>query len=825
MLMLGMLVMAGATAALMFTTANGLFVGQAHAELDRQNQAVASEINNLTDRAAASLLIARQNPSFDRFYGADAPSESSRQDALADIQRTILYLQRVFAIDEICVIRANGVEDARCVQGTLAGVNDLSSDEADNPFFAPTLALEDGEVYRSTEPYMSPDTDRWVVAHATPIILADGRRVGLLHFEIPLDWFAVKVMDRTLTGAYSFLLDREGHLLVHPQLGGASEVERPRPGAVNDETHAFPHSTAWGSSDFRTMAAEMLSRGGGTTSYADAVDTYEVVYQPVFAGHWIVATVLPHTTIYHSAARLIRDTLVIVVPLLTLALVLMVWYGTRLLTPLRTLARALHAIGAGQLQTLGITGNDEIGELGRAFDHMAGELQASLQKRVEVEAALQHQALHDALTELPNRAWLQDLLEGRIAAGEHDGRAWALLLLDLDRFKEVNDTLGHEVGDQLLQEIARRLQSELRTCDAVARLGGDEFAVLLGDADMLTAPRVVTRLIEVLEAPMQLKGQQVSVGASIGIALHPDHGHDVPTLLRRADMAMYVAKRSGSGFAVSQPEHEQPMTERVARIGALRQAISDQQLILYYQPIVDCQTQELIGVEALVRWQHPQQGLIPPDHFIPLAEETGLIRPLTRWVLGAALHQCRAWQDAGFDLPVSVNLSAHDVQDTTLPELVSEQLAETDLSAGCLTVELTETALMADPERALNTLVRLEAMGVKIAIDDFGVGYSSLSYLTRLPAHQLKIDRSFVLGLAHGTREAAVVRSTNELGHTLGLSVLAEGVEDAATREFLAGVGCDQVQGFHLGRPLPADEIVRWFAERASTGGEQRLAA
>jgi diguanylate cyclase (GGDEF)-like protein len=529
--------------------------------------------------------------------------------------------------------------------------------------------------------------------------------------------------------------------------------------------------------------------------------------------------------IYEPGAQLLRNTLVIVVPLLGLALALMVWYGARLLAPLRTLAAALRAVGSGRLQTLGIKGQDEIGQLGRAFDHMSAELQASLQKRVEVEAALQHQALHDVLTELPNRAWLQKRLDQGIAAAERDRRPWALLLLDLDRFKEVNDTLGHQAGDRLLQLVARRLEGELRTCDAVARLGGDEFAILLGDADALTAPRVVARLLEVLEAPVQLDGHDVTIGGSVGIALYPDHGTDVPTLMRHADIAMYVAKRAGSGFAMAAPEHQQPAIERLGRIGALRQAISNDQLTLYFQPIVDCHSKVLLGVEALVRWQHPLYGLVPPDEFIPLAEETGLIKPLTRWVIGAALQQCRAWHTAGLNLRVAVNLSGHDVQDPTLPDIIAHQLSDVGLAASSLTVELTETALMADPEGALKTLVRLGEMGVEIAIDDFGTGYSSLSYLTRLPVHLLKIDRSFVRELASETRQAAVVRSTVELGHTLGLQVVAEGVEDEATREFLSEIGCDRAQGFHLGRPMPAPDILRWCAARAGFADDESVAA
>jgi EAL domain-containing protein (putative c-di-GMP-specific phosphodiesterase class I) len=295
--------------------------------------------------------------------------------------------------------------------------------------------------------------------------------------------------------------------------------------------------------------------------------------------------------------------------------------------------------------------------------------------------------------------------------------------------------------------------------------------------------------------------------------------------MRHADMAMYVAKRSGSGFALSAPEHEQPATERLGRIGALRHAIASGQLALFYQPIVDCRSQAVVGVEALVRWQHPEFGLVPADDFIALAEETGLIKPLTRWVIAAALKQCRAWKNAGLDLRVAVNLSGHDVQDPTLPDLISQELFDLGLSARSLTVELTETASMADPERALSTLAQLKAMGVEIAIDDFGTGYSSLSYLTRVPAHQLKIDRTFVRDLADEKHLAAVVRSTIELGHTLGLKVVAEGVEDEATCELLSEFGCDRAQGFYFARPMPADAVLRWCADRGKLEDKPSIAA
>jgi diguanylate cyclase (GGDEF)-like protein len=803
-----------------------LFVRQAHADLQRQNQAVAHEIDNLTDRAVASLLIARNTPAFDHYFETAPEDEAARSAALADIQQLVVYLQRTFAIDEICVIDANGVEIARGVLGELAGPEDLSDEEASTPFFAPTIALNNGEVYRSTEPYLSPDTNRWVVAHATPIVLGDGRHVGLLHFEIPLEWFATKVQEAPVLGGTSYLLDRDGHLLVHKNL--AVPVPEPEDEEVphhGEPGMGFPHAVAWGTSGFRGLARKMIEDRAGSGTYDGGDDAFEVVYQPVFGDHWIVATELSHAAIYQPGAQLLRDTLVIAAPLLCLAVVLMIWYSARLLAPLHRLSQALAAVGAGQLEhTTGISGDDEIGELGVAFDQMANELRASLQRQAAAEAALMHQATHDPLTSLPNRALLQDRLDHAVEMGKRGHSPFTLLLMDLDRFKEVNDTLGHQAGDRLLQEVARRLVGELRTCDTVARLGGDEFAVLLPDADAVTAPMVATRLIEVLEAPITLDGQPVAIGASIGIAVHGLHGQDADTLMRRADAAMYTAKRNRAGHALATIETEQPASDRLALIGALRTAIERGQLVLHYQPIVESETEQIVAMEALVRWHHPTQGLIPPDRFIPLAEETGLIAPLTRWVVKTALQQVSTWQAQGRNIRVTVNLSAHDVQDLALPERVAAQLAESGVAADMLTLELTETAVMADAQRARDVLVALDRLGVQIAIDDFGTGYSSLSYLTSLPASTLKIDGSFIRDLAEGSRQAAVVRATIDMGHSLGLAVVAEGLEDRRVLTLLRELGCDLAQGYALGRPLPAGDI-RWPDESRIEGSDKRQAA
>ncbi len=437
-------------------------------------------------------------------------------------------------------------------------------------------------------------------------------------------------------------------------------------------------------------------------------------------------------------------------------------------------------------------------------------VQRDITARKQIDS-LRHQATHDALTELPNRVLLQDRLTQALADAARDATPIALLLLDLDRFKEINDTLGHHVGDQLLQRIGPRVLELLRGADTMARLGGDEFAVLLPGAEEAAATALATEILAALAVPFMLEGQSLDVGASIGIALAPAHGDDAATLLRHADVAMYVAKRGHQGHAVYDPAQDGNNPLRLGLMGELRAAIAQGELLLHYQPKLDHTSGRVSGVEALLRWPHPVHGLIAPDQFIPLAEQTGLIAPLTWWVLETALAQCQTWARNGLLLGVAVNLSARTLHDLALPARIAALLATYGVPAGLLTLEVTESALMADPTRALNVLTQLAEQGVCLAIDDFGTGYSSLAYLKRLPVHQLKIDRSFIQHLVEGGADAAIVASTIGLGHHLGLRVVAEGVETAEAWQLLAASGCDVSQGYHLSRPVTATELERWL--------------
>ena len=424
-----------------------------------------------------------------------------------------------------------------------------------------------------------------------------------------------------------------------------------------------------------------------------------------------------------------------------------------------------------------------------------------------------HQALHDPLTELANRTLFCNRVAQALLEAKRDGGQIAVMLIDLDGFKEVNDTLGHSSGDQLLKEVASRLSGAIRADDTVARFGGDEFAILLPRvSDQAAAASVAAMLRSRLQGLYEVDEISIHSDASIGVAIGPAHGEDANTLLRHADVAMYSAKGRRVGAAVYEAKLDPHTPERLAMVGEMRRAIVRSEFVLHYQPQVEPGTGRVDAVEALVRWRHPERGLLKPHDFVPLAERTGLIRPLTRWVLEAAIRECAAWRRAGLDLHVAVNLSAASLVDTDLPNTIEHLLRGSDVPPSSLRLEITETTAMADPARTTAVLARLEALGTPLAIDDFGTGYSSLAYLRSLPVRELKIDRSFVSRMATDPNDHAIVVATIDLGHTLGLRVVAEGVEDKATLRELTDHGCDLVQGYLVARPLSVGALQTWLA-------------
>jgi len=478
------------------------------------------------------------------------------------------------------------------------------------------------------------------------------------------------------------------------------------------------------------------------------------------------------------------------------------WTAGRITQPLRRLVAASERLGRGDYdEPVRHGGDDEIGELARAFDHMRINVAAQRQQ-------IRQLAFRDRLTDLPNRLQFTELLQHAIDEG---GQPVAVLMLDLDRFKHVNDVLGYGSGDRLLKGVAERLRQLVRDGDVVARLGGDEFALLMHGADAPTAMQLAQRITLAFEQPLLLDDQTVDLSAGIGVAAWPDHAGDADSLLNRAEVAMYAAKRQTAGAQVYDPAVDTASALNLSLLSELRRALEGQELRLFLQPKIDIQTGAVCGAEALVRWQHPSRGLVQPMDFIPFAEQTGFIRQLTLWVFEQAAAEQVALALLGVRR-VSVNLSTRDLLDLDLPDKLDAILRRHRAVAEGFCLEITESAIMDDPQRAEATLNRLSERGYKLSIDDFGTGYSSLAYLKRLPVDELKIDKSFVMAMEHDAGDAKIVRSTIDLAHNLGLSVVAEGIENENVLALLHGLRCDEGQGFHMSKPLPAADFCDWAA-------------
>jgi diguanylate cyclase (GGDEF)-like protein/PAS domain S-box-containing protein len=435
--------------------------------------------------------------------------------------------------------------------------------------------------------------------------------------------------------------------------------------------------------------------------------------------------------------------------------------------------------------------------------------------RAHTEDKIRRQALEDPLTGLPNRALLWDRFEQELAGARRSGLLLGVVLFDLDHFKDINDKFGHVVGDRALRAVAAQIGSSIRASDTLARLGGDEFALLVpGLRDVEEAEQITRKALARIEDELRVDDVLLKLNASVGIAVHPTHGSDPTSLLRRADVAMYRAKRFGGRIAVYDPVRDQEELESLTFIAELQHAIDADELVLHYQPKINLRTGDTVGAECLVRWQHPSRGIIPPNKFIPLAESTGLVKPLTLWVVRQALEDSRSWQAQGLEIPVAVNLSAPLLHDAELPYAIDHALRASNAPERQLELEITESAVMQDPEGAMKTISLLHSTGISFSLDDFGTGYSSLAYLKNLQVQAIKIDRSFVRDMVTDQRDASIVRAAIELGHNFRMHIVAEGVESQPIRELLTSLDCDHAQGFHLARPMPSAVFLGWHGER-----------
>jgi diguanylate cyclase (GGDEF)-like protein len=446
-------------------------------------------------------------------------------------------------------------------------------------------------------------------------------------------------------------------------------------------------------------------------------------------------------------------------------------------------------------------------------------LMRNIKEHARINAAMRHQALHDLVT--PNRYSFEERLQYEIEIARRECASFAVVVLDIKRFKEINGTLGHGNGDELLRQVAARLKEHLRRSDTIACFGADTFGVLLREVDKQQIVYASEKLQSLMEAHFSIEEMPIEIEVRSGIAIFPDHGDNPVTLLQHADIALYHAKQDTEAYVIYTTDDDTEMRRRLTMFGMLRNAIQHNELVLHYQPKIDLTTDRAVGVEALVRWRHPELGIIPPNDFIPLAEQTNLIKPLTYWVIEEAIRQVRAWDAQGVCLNVAVNLSTRNLTDPSLPQRIHELLARGELAVSRMTVEVTESAVITNSQRTTEVLEQLRKMGLALSLDDFGTGYSSLSYLRNFAASELKIDRSFVCGVDTDSSNAAIVRSVIDLAHHLDLKVVAEGVETEATGRILRELNCDMAQGYYYSRPLSGDDLLRWVSTRAlqSNGG------
>ena len=867
---------------------------EADARQDRYADAQATALANLFANASRDLRLARLNAVYRSALTSDPLQLAGPERQL--VEQGIAYVGDRYAVDEICLIRRGGAETARWVGGQIASVDSLAPDESGNPFFRPASNLADDEVY-VTQPYVSPDTARWVYGFATPIVQVGGEHSGVLHFEIPLQRLVMALADQPFSsGSYTALIDRSGRLLSHPDL----TIFRVQDGLAQDPAHApFPSAVASGPNDWRAIVSAALSgETTGSATFSSTRGTDRVAYRPVPGTDLLTLSVTPLSELYSDVNRARLNVLETAGPLVLLMVVLTIWFSRRLVGTNRKLAAANQASSQlaaivrsaddailrvepdgriatwneGAAEMYRLTASDAIGRplatlfpadrqaqlphlLASALAGDAVERHETVHQRSDgtvvdvwltlspirglsgdvvgasvvtrditdrkrLEEELAHQALHDALTGLPNRVLFQDRLSQSLRKPRRPERArtgrHSVLFIDLDDFKVINDTLGHRVGDELLVAVAERIRGSLRAGDTAARLGGDEFTVLIenvvGPED---AERAADRILEQIRRPFELDGHQIVISASIGIAMGVPETDAPDDVLRSADTALYEAKGLGKGrHETFQPTMNVRAWRRLELEGQLRRALAGDQLTVHYQPIVDLTTGAIVELEALVRWLHPDRGLVPPAEFIPLAEQTGLIVQIDEFVREKACSQLVAW-DEEFEiarsLAVSVNVSPRELAHPEFAPGVAAMLERVGLDPARLKLEITENATL-EGAAAINSLRDLRAMGVRVAIDDFGIGYSSLGYFRDLPIDGLKIDRAFIDGLGREREDTAIVTAAVAFAQALGLEVTGEGIESAEQLERLRELGCQLGQGYLFSRPADASELTRRLA-------------
>lgn len=797
--------------------------GQMQLLLDQTQQ----QTQSFVDNAAANAELFSNSNLMDRYVLVE--DEAERYDLMqpAMLRLFTKYQQAYPEYRELRLILPDGYEDTRFAQ---PGLPNLTEEEAETPYF---LAMLDSGTDIMTKVLENPDDGQTTLLVSVPIYRKTLRTAAIAAEPVLRGFMAV-------TASLVFLENQ----IIHQRIGQSGYLV-----AVNRRNRIVFHPRASMIGQDATALIRHLADSEDPPSRSDSlregtVETRTEGESVYVRGRWLHPDLMLLSVLPKSEFRASRQTLAVIVALISAgaialtSLMLFLLLRTLVVSPVRQLRQLAIAVGEGRNADVShkhLERGDEIGDLARAFQDMHTKLGSSIQQLQHSHAKIEQLAYRDSLTGLPNRRLFLELVEETTNKSRHSQRHSAVLFLDLDDFKRVNDTLGHEAGDALLKEVAGRLSNCLRQADvtvrgnacqgaaantgAVARLGGDEFIILINDLDEAMNARIVAeRILASLRQPFVLMEQKFVVGASIGIALFPDNGSDADTLIKCADIAMYAAKRQEKntyrfyGDAMRLGIQARLEIERDLRI-----AVDEQAFELHFQPQFDTRTEQVIGAEVLLRWHHSERGNVPPDQFISIAEDTGLIGPLGEWIISEACRQWKAWERQGIAPPrLAVNVSRRQFKLSDLVQVVSQALTGHQMPADALELEITESCMMEARAEVVESLGVLRNMGVRIAMDDFGTGYSSLGALTSLPIDTLKIDRSFVTGVEIGEANEKIVSAILLLAHNLGLEVVAEGVETRSEHHYLLEKGCEVCQGYLFSKPLPAEQMTELlFKERA----------
>ena len=816
-----------------FSESRTLLVKAAETELLTSTQVLGRRFTTLLNESASNVRLLASLPGAQIVFSPDSRQEDvlSAEERIAAVFTEMLNLHPEYFQVRLIGTEHYGRERVRLDrnENRVERVTGAQLQEkAQYPYFYQTLRLQEDEVYLSRiiinhESGAHQGVDKPMLQVATPVVSPKGRKLGLVVINMDLNGLFTNFKGDLPPDIQLYLANDEGDFLIHPDPSLAFGFDRGRRVFLQE---MYPAAEPLFKGRMNSLVLNLKAPNKPSTSVNQALliqDDQAAAFLRLSFGSLapdrflVLGLSRPLQTLFRGT-DLLGQTIFQVIAAFSIGAVLLSAVVTRVLSrPLNMMVDAVRRFAVDhEMGELPTRSNDEIGLLARTFADMEEQLRGHLHSLHQKEQHLQHLAQHDHLTNLPNRFLLFDRLRQAIAKSHRTPHQIAVIFIDLDRFKDINDSLGHTMGDEVIKLAAQRLRSLFRDEDTVARLGGDEFVVVLEPVEELSHVAIIAqKILPLLQSAMKVQGHELYLSASLGISIYPQDGEDPQTLVRNADAAMYRAKAEGRNtfHFYTEDMTEQAMV-RVQLETELRQALENNEFRLFYQPQLDLQTGAIIGFEALIRWQHPRRKLLAPGEFIPLAEETGLIDNIGLWVLRVACVQVKAWYEAGLQPGrVAVNLSAKQLQRKDLAETVQQVLDETGCRPQWLELEVTESVFMDRPEDSIAVLEKVRATGIELSIDDFGTGYSSLAYLKHLPVSKLKIDRTFVKNVPAASDDAAIVRAIIALAGSLKLAVIGEGVETEQQRQFLAAEGCLQAQGYLFSRPVPVDDAERLLRE------------